>query len=707
MTFVNLSLLGGIALITLPIVLHLVMRRKPTLLEFPALRFIQKRHDTNQRSLNLRHLLLLLLRVAAIALLALALARPSFKFGGSLGSQEAPVAAALIFDASPHMGYRHNNQTRLEQAKEFGLWLMAQLPEQSEIAVLDTRLGTTAAFQADRGAAQDRLQRLEMVANSQPLPAVVDLATPLLQQSSLARKEIYIFTDLSQAAWPSEYAARLQQQLGGLGDVGVYVIDIGVEHPINCSLNELRLSSDVLSNRGTLTINADLAASGIGGDRTVELQLFDADRKPKEHLEQTCKNTAGESQSIEFQIKAMEPGVHQGQVRIVGQDGLAADDVRYFTVTVKLAWKILIAAPKPVQDYAMFLTEALSPSLSRKRGKPARFDCETCDLEELGKREFSDYAAVYVLDPKPMEPSLWRRLADYAAEGHGVGIFLGRNAEPIDSFNGQEAQSLLPGLLVRQARGDLVLAPRDFQHPTLRGFPNTVPWELFPVFRYWVLSELAGGVAVVIPYDNGLPALLEKPIGQGRSLTMTTPISDRSTKTPWNLLPIGESSWPFLMLANKMTTYLIGGGNQQLNYFAGQTAVVRLDASSQRRSYLLFMPDDMTLPIPAELNRRDLPFTSTDQVGNYRLQAGGSDGEDFGFSVNYAPEQTRLDRLNDAELKELFGPVKFRLARTREQIDRDISLGRVGRELYPPLIVLMAILLAVELVVSNRFYREK
>ena len=31
----------------------------------------------------------------------------------------------------------------------------------------------------------------------------------------------------------------------------------------------------------------------------------------------------------------------------------------------------------------------------------------------------------------------------------------------------------------------------------------------------------------------------------------------------------------------------------------------------------------------------------------------------------------------------MFGPLKFRLARTRQQIDRDVSLGRVGRELYP------------------------
>ena len=106
----------------MPIVLHLIMRRKPKLLEFPALRFIQKRHDTNQRRLRLRHLLLLLLRMAVDRLLAFALARPSMQVpaAASLGSQEAPVAAALVFDAAPHMDYRHENKTRLEVAQRMG-----------------------------------------------------------------------------------------------------------------------------------------------------------------------------------------------------------------------------------------------------------------------------------------------------------------------------------------------------------------------------------------------------------------------------------------------------------------------------------------------------------------------------------------------------------------------------------------------------------
>jgi len=182
-------------------------------------------------------------------------------------------------------------------------------------------------------------------------------------------------------------------------------------------------------------------------------------------------------------------------------------------------------------------------------------------------------------------------------------------------------------------------------------------------------------------------------------------VSDRPNRTPWNLLPAGEA-WPFLILANQMTAYLVGSSDQQLNYYAGQTAVLQLAAAAQRHDYMLFAPADLTFPIPADLNRHELTITSTDHVGNYRLQSGGTGGVNLGFSVNYAPGQTRLDRLTDPELAEVFGPVKFRLARTRQQIDRDISMGRVGRELFPPLILLVALVMGLEMVAANRFYRE-
>ena len=169
----------------IPIILHLLMRQKPKLLEFPALRFIQKRHDTNQRRLRLRHLLLLLLRAGAIALLALALARPSIKFSSRLGSQESPVAAALIFDAAPHMQYRREKKTRLEAAQEIGQWLLAQLPPESQVAVFDSGMSPR-SFDVDRGLSKQRIEKLEVVPNPQSLNQIVGEAAQVAERQQAA-----------------------------------------------------------------------------------------------------------------------------------------------------------------------------------------------------------------------------------------------------------------------------------------------------------------------------------------------------------------------------------------------------------------------------------------------------------------------------------------------------------------------------------------
>ena len=86
MSLLNASLAAGTLLVALPIVLHLIMRREAKQIQFPALRFVERRRTLNQHRLRLRHLLLLALRCAIIALLALALARPTLRGSGAAGS---------------------------------------------------------------------------------------------------------------------------------------------------------------------------------------------------------------------------------------------------------------------------------------------------------------------------------------------------------------------------------------------------------------------------------------------------------------------------------------------------------------------------------------------------------------------------------------------------------------------------------------------
>ena len=532
-------------MIAVPIVLHLIMRRKPVRLEFPALRLIQKRADVNRRRLRLRHLLLLLLRAAAIALLACALARPTVKLGRGRWAARRSRWRPRWCSTRPRTW---NIATRTARgwkwpAKWASGW-SPNCPREARSPCSTRGSGSTAALHPDPGAAKERIGRLETVSNSQPLTAAIEAAAKLLAKSEL-RKEIYVLTDLSRGAWPAEQAAVLRQQLAALPDCGLYIIDVGAAQSGElCPRRDPALRRRPFRPQHAGARNGSFLPGNAGGHAPSNCTFPTPAANRKNATSERCQPAPGEAQRVEFHVGGLEPGVHQGSVRIVGEDGLAADDVRYFTVKVKPAWRILLAAPRPAETHALFLNQALAPEDFRRRGH-AWFDCDVCDFHELAARPLADYAAVCLLDPPPLDPPLWKKLTDFAADGHGVAVFLGRNAMPIESFNEPQAQQLLAGKLLRQTPrpdGDVWLAPTDFQHPILakfRGLAGSVPWEAFPVFRYWELRRPAGGASVVAALQRRSAG----PAGAaGRA--RAGPDDDHArlrsvaARDPWNLLPV-------------------------------------------------------------------------------------------------------------------------------------------------------------------------
>src|SRR3569623_1071240 len=113
-SLIHAGLAAGTALAALPVILHLFMKQTPKHIIFPALRLIRERQKRSKKRLRVKNWLLLLARMALLALLALALARPSFVSEASVGDQEVPTAMGLVFDTSLSMGYKQPDKTRLD-----------------------------------------------------------------------------------------------------------------------------------------------------------------------------------------------------------------------------------------------------------------------------------------------------------------------------------------------------------------------------------------------------------------------------------------------------------------------------------------------------------------------------------------------------------------------------------------------------------------
>ena len=197
-----LLFLGG-ALV--PPLLHLFERRRPPDVEFPAVRYLRQTERDASRTIRLRHLLLLLLRVAAVALLALAAARPVVP---RVGARHQPTAVALVLDHSLSSGAVSGGVRAFDDlaARARETLAAARASDVTWLIGVDgiARRGTPGALLRVVAAARPEARRLG-------LTAAVATAARLVRSSGYVQGEVHVLSDLQRTAFgaPDSAAAGL------------------------------------------------------------------------------------------------------------------------------------------------------------------------------------------------------------------------------------------------------------------------------------------------------------------------------------------------------------------------------------------------------------------------------------------------------------------------------------------------------------------
>jgi hypothetical protein len=746
MTFTTFSfVLGGLAATVIPVLLHLLMRGKLKRIEFPALLFVRKHLETYRRHYRLKHIILLVFRILILALFGLALSRPILKLADwfpnitvsknndgqqsfvsslavSLSSQDAPIAAVIVIDSSLRMEYVSENQSRFEAAKDFSRWILKQLPQSSHIAILSSDR-ERAVFQVDRLAAEEKINRLPITPLERPMTEAVQDALILLSESAFEQRELYLLSDLSQPSWSTSPDHSLQNLIenmkqknsilnGTNKELGFFVIDVSAEQPVNSSIDQFTLVPEVITAQTPIRIDLELSHLGPAQKKTVELLLVDQEKTNNETVRasKSVDFSEGESRrSLSFLLSGFDSGTYQGQCRFTVPDALPIDDQAWFTIQVQLPWKILLAAQPPVRDSSLYLRQAL---------ETVPFVVETIplsDISSLTATELHQYSSVILLDPSPLEPVVWKKLADYASSGYGVGVFLGRNADSLASFNAPSATEIIGAKLVRQARdpnGDTWIVPNNGVSPIFSVFKpfgslEAFPWNAQPVFRYWELNDFSSRAEVAASFSDGRAAILTQTIGRGHTVTVTTPVSE-ITDQPWNQLTRGEAAWMFVLLSEGITKYLAGVSEQKYNFVMGEPVVLRPNLEMLPPTCLLRIPSGKSIRLTPDQVRQEITVSSTTESGNYRIRSGGSqESLDTGFSVNYTAGSTHLQKITKEKLNQIFGEGNYRFVKTPQEVELGIARRRIGQELYAIIMLILAFLFAGEYVFSNRFFQQR
>ena len=652
-------------------------------------------------------------------------------------STDLPVAAVFLFDTSASMDYRLQGKTRLDIAKEIASEHLTSLPSRSQIAVGDTSTSSDFPFQADRAGAQGRIDSLETKATAVPLNQRLRTALAL-QEDDRKRtleaqgnseagdqlvREIYIFTDLAASGWQPAAARFLTQELERLGWVSVYLIDVGIESHQNVALTNLELSEQSVVAGESVVVSADVESSGYDGQQvTIEFYVEGEKGLPVKQDQRNVKLSESSAKRVEFTVNSVANGTTQGELRLVTGDPLTADNTLRYSVLSRPGARVLVIAEADVIPPTADLEARLESGFDSDAREllatllPLNFDTDFASAEQLVETDLETFDVVSLVNVEQIKPEGWKKLADWVQAGGGLSVYLGSaqfaGSDGISPgvYNGKEAQSVLPGkldawrkFLPEPAGFDL----KDTLHPVLRKFDragDATELGLIPVRWCWNVTP-AREANVILRYSdrNALPAILERPFGDGRSIVTTTGFSFRSDRRDeWSGL---ARQIAFMMLNDQMVHYLSGRSQSVVNYQAGAEVLVPLDRSIALHNYLLRKPGGVQLPGEVPKDTSILRLSEVDSVGHYEVVA-ADPAQDFrsGFSVNLPVGESDFKRLNEADLVLMLGEDRYAIAENTESLTRTVNTGRMGMEVFPLILGLVIIVFCLELISANQFY---
>jgi hypothetical protein len=658
--FLYPAFLVGLAAASLPVLIHLLNRRRLQRVRFPAVRFVLLSQKRISRSYRLRHWLLLALRTLAVVCLALLLANPIFQTGVGLFAGGGPIALVVVLDNSLSMTWSGGG-SGFKQAKEAAHLLISALNDGDRAVVIPMTLSGKEPFRlkAEKDVLLKELEAIE-IADGSAEPAVALGKAYELLGSPAAQKEIRLITDMGLTGWDRFSTSALKQFDPS---VTVKLIRIGGhEQALNGTIKAIRSSGQGVGVDVPLTLEATLANFGGSeiSDLLVQLSIDGTNR------EQKLVSVAPRSEAaVIFQTRLTRPGPHAGQVTIK-KEGLAGYSTANFTLDAEDKIKVLVVDGDPqtslVQSETFFITRALNPAGEDE----AAFFLPTVIVPDgLAAAPLEDYHVVVLCNVGMLPDAFNNKLQNFVRQGGGLLIFGGDRLQ-LEDYNRRLAHAS-PAILPAPFRDNKIAAETagekigkfDVTHPALQGFSDPILQESVRSARVWSYSRIsAAGKPVLVALATGDPLLIEQKAGAGRVLLMTT-----SADRDWTDLPVKTA---YLPLIQSMTRYVAGGkrGAFDGGIPVGAAKEISVPAGYVGKALRVARPDkrEMEITVTADKDRATALIAGNDRVGIYRiaLPAGGNKGVDTTrlYAVNPPVLESRLEEISASELQAKLSPIR-------------------------------------------------
>jgi len=627
----------GLAGVAVPFVLHLTRRQRRNVVPFPSLMFLERIPYQEQRRRRIHYWFLLSLRALALALVAIAFARPFFEQDTlGLGENSGPREVVVLIDQSYSMEIGDHFDRALDEARaifnELGPLDRASLVMFGQGARVVTR------STADRSQLTRALDTVRVGSSVTRFGPALKVAQTILEESGLPGGEVFLLTDFQRTGWTGGEGIRLP------AGSKVTPIEVGEEMSDNIQVTDVALAREAVSGRERVTPTARLARRG--GEQSTEVMVsLDIDGQELQSRPVTIPPNG--SATVAFQPFTLSQPHTRGSVR-VPDDDLSADDARHFVVSPGTALLMLVVeGGSAARDASLYLQRALAISEGR------RFDIAFRRTNAVRPQDLDGTAGVIMNDAN-VDGASAERLRSFVEDGGGLMLVLG----PSSGWPASAAD-MLPGSIGPvqdrlQGRGGR-LGFLEYGHPIFEAFsgPRSGDFTGAQFFRARGFTP-ADSATVLARFDDGSVALAELRYGRGTVLVWTSALDNF-----WNDLALQPVYLPFV---HSIAEY-VGGRTEALPWFVAGQVVDLADPEALETAGLVsaeaaglvdgldqvaLTPSGQSVRLPAGEGPR---YLRLEERGFYMVRPPGSNPDrPFVMAVNVELEESNLARIDAQEL---------------------------------------------------------
>jgi len=745
--FTNPLILGGLALASLPIIIHLLNRRRFKTLEWAAMDFLLKAAVRNRKRVRLENLLLLLLRTLVVILLIMAVARPFTKaedaLAGMFGSG-GHTERIILLDDSHSMRAGQGNRSAFAVAKQLTAKLIERLHREGSkdritLVLASDPHGGIKGSKSVKAAGANALRLAEQIRNLKLSDGVIDATAAIdailkAQEDEDKRLALDIVSDFRRKDWmdpDGNVAGPVREAMARFTERGeIRLVDVGAAPIQNLGVVELRSKDRAIVAGVPTTFVARIRNHGpepVEGERIQITFQFGQTRLDPVRLEGTLRPGETAEVTQEFTFRKRGPAVVQARLPT---EVLPGDDVRRLIVHVRKSMRFLLVDGEPDIEHFRSETDFLAAALMPPGKVVSGIEGEIIPDTAFTGHGLDQFDGVFLMNVYRLPAKRVKLLEEFVRNGGGLVFFLGDQVDPSvynATFYGKgenAGKGLLPLFLVEEegASDDYVtLAPPSLDHPAIRFLQGLTELVFRTVYvRRWIGTRQQArdmepdGARVLMNWtdDGNSPALVEKEFGKGRVMMWTTSGDNEWTDLPRSLI--------YVPLMHELVRYVVKPDPIDTTRLVGSPITLDFDPTRMQRVAQVVPPAELGgSPLPLGLEsipsrsgdreKKDFVFRypRTPLAGIYTVRLKTPLGEDYvrPYAFNVDPAEGDL-RLADRKALVRLDRVSLHRATEESLLDTDES---DRTEFWRTLMFALLVCAALETLLAWRFghHRKK